>query len=33
LVPKGKFGFTNCMEYFDGLGPRKLGTKMVPRRR
>ena len=30
LVPRGKFGFKNCMECFDGLGPRKFGIKMVP---
>jgi hypothetical protein len=31
-VPRGKFGFRRCMEYFNGLGPRKLIAKMVPHR-
>jgi hypothetical protein len=30
LVPRGKSGFINCMEYFDGLGPRRFGAKIVP---
>jgi hypothetical protein len=33
LVPRGEFGFGNCMEYFIGLGPKKFGPKMVLRRR